>query len=80
MFDYNEDKRNYLVPKVISMAAVIPSTTATIHTPVKNLHDTKDLQGKKNLSASWPLSLYVWGLPSEMAKRHFFIWEVTGLV
>ena len=44
MSDYNEDKRSYLVTKVIFMAAVISSTTTTIHTPGKNLHGTLDLQ------------------------------------
>ena len=43
MFDYNEDKRRYRVTEVIFMAAVNPSTAATIHTPAANLHDTKDL-------------------------------------
>ena len=45
MFDYNEDKRSYRVTEVNFMAAVNPSTTTAIHTPAKNLHDTKDLQG-----------------------------------
>ena len=46
MFDYNKDKQSYLVTKVILMAAVNPSTTTTIiYIPVKNLPDTKDIQG-----------------------------------
>ena len=44
MFDYNEHKRSYLVTKVIFTAAENPSTT-TIHTPVENFHETKDLPG-----------------------------------
>ena len=44
MFDYNEDKRSYLVTKVIFMAAENPSITS-IHTPMENFHETKDLPG-----------------------------------
>ena len=46
MFDYNEDKRGYLVTKMIFMAAVNSSTTTTTHIPAENLHDPKDLQKK----------------------------------
>ena len=65
------------------MAAVILSTTTTIHTPAKNLHDTKDLQGKfffLHLGHShYMFGDYYYEL-SDMAKPHFFIWELTGLV
>ena len=48
MFDYNEDKRSYCVIKVISMAAVNPSTTTiTTTTLAENLQTLKTYKEKK---------------------------------
>ena len=50
MLDYDKDRWSYLVTMVIFMAAVNPPTTTTTHTPARNLHETKHLQG--NIFAS----------------------------
>ena len=79
MFDHDEDKRSYHVTKVIFMAAENPSTT-TIHTPVENFHETYLEIFFLHLSHSCCMFGDYYYELSEMAKRHFFIWEVTGLV
>ena len=77
MLDCNEDRWSYLVTIVIFMAAVNPPTTTIIPTPVRNWHETKNLQGNifasilATLSISlgtitmnlvqWPSAIYLHG-------------------
>ena len=60
------------------MAAVILSTTTTINTPAKNLHD-KEIFFLHLGHSHYMFGDYYYEL-SDMAKPHFFIWELTGLV
>ena len=70
------------VTKMIFVAAVNSSPTTTTHKPAENMHDTEDLKGNFFFllgHSHYMLWDYYYEL-NEMAKRHFFIRERTGLV